>query len=333
MFTPKQLSSTTLSPDVLAADKRACKRVGPCGIGKEALYLNSFFWERRFYVCFPDVRRVYKRIAMSKGGFTGKGLFGSIPYLVVEYTGGEIQCNFKREEDVDLFLAHLEAVHPEIPRVSEAAERRLAERAAREASRYLKTLAPEAEAARQELEAARDTLDRQPDLTVRLAAAAKAKRISDRTNPTWKWVALAVVLLGAAALVYGIYTFVSGDRSGVYYTLLGLGAVFLFSGSQVLPTARNSRKAVNAEWAAAQEAVRTYVNRSGEFPVPYWYSHPIVLERMIRILREGRAQTAPQALEVLKQDLQALNSSVQVEQEEYDEVVTIKPLFLLHNYL
>ena len=53
---------------------------------------------------------------------------------------------------------------------------------------------------------------------------------------------------------------------------------------------------------------------------------------MIRILREGRAQTAKEALEVLKSDLRALNSSVQVTQEEYDEVVVIKPLFLVCDY-
>lgn len=333
MFTPRQLGSAALEPEVLRADKRACRRFGPCGVGARALYLNSFFLERRYYVPFGSVRRVFKRVAMSKGGFTGKGIFGSMPYLVVEYgEGTEVQCNFKREEDVDLLLACLEETHPEIPRVSRAAERRLAEKAAREAARYLKTLTPEAEAARTQLESARALLNRRPELGVRLAGAAKAKRVSDRANPAWKWVALAIVLLGAAALLYGLYTLFSGDRSGVYFTLLGLGGVFLFSGAQVLPTARNSRRAVTAEWEAARAAMEGYLEGTADFPVPAHYAHPIVLERMIRILREGRAQTCAQALETLKADLRALNSSVQVEQEEYDEVVCIKPLFLLCDY-
>ena len=34
----------------------------------------------------------------------------------------------------------------------------------------------------------------------------------------------------------------------------------------------------------------------------------------------------------MKKDLKALNASVQVEQEEYDEIVTIKALFLNHDY-
>lgn len=54
-------------------DKKSCKRYGPCGVGEQALYLNSFFIDRRYYVALESVRRVFKRVAMSKGGFTGKG--------------------------------------------------------------------------------------------------------------------------------------------------------------------------------------------------------------------------------------------------------------------
>ena len=39
-----------------------------------------------------------------------------------------------------------------------------------------------------------------------------------------------------------------------------------------------------------------------------------------------------EALDVLKSDLKALTADVQVEQEEYDEVVVIKPLFLVSDY-
>lgn len=48
--------------------------------------------------------------------------------------------------------------------------------------------------------------------------------------------------------------------------------------------------------------------------------------------KEGRAETIPAALRVLKEDLKALNSSVVVEQEEYDEIVAIKPMFLVMDY-
>ena len=53
---------------------------------------------------------------------------------------------------------------------------------------------------------------------------------------------------------------------------------------------------------------------------------------MTEILKEGRAENLEDALQVLKNDLKALNSSVVVEQEEYDEVVAIKPMFLVMDY-
>ena len=34
----------------------------------------------------------------------------------------------------------------------------------------------------------------------------------------------------------------------------------------------------------------------------------------------------------MKTDLKALNADVQVEQEEYDEVVAVKPMFLISDY-
>lgn len=333
IFKLKQLSREGLEPGVLAEDKRKCRRFGPCGVGERALYLNSFYIDRCFYVTLSSVRRVFKRVAMSRGGFTGRGVFASIPYLVVEYDGGRRkQCNFKREEDVDRLLEYFARVCPDIPRLSEEGERRMAEKARREAARYLKELAPPAQRAREELEKARARLEENPGPSSRLARAARAKRTSDQSSPAYKWAALTIVVLGAAALAYGVWVWLHKNGGGVYFLLFGMAAIFFFSGANVLPTARNNKKAVTREWEAARDALREYVGEGKEFPVPYWYAHPIVLERMIRILREGRAQTCGEALEVLKADLKALNSSVQVEQEEYDEVVCIKPMFLLEEY-
>ena len=69
-----------------------------------------------------------------------------------------------------------------------------------------------------------------------------------------------------------------------------------------------------------------------EFPVPARYAHPVVLKRMKDILLEGRTETITEALGILKSDLKALNSSVSVEQEEFDEIMAIKPIFLVMNY-
>ncbi len=53
---------------------------------------------------------------------------------------------------------------------------------------------------------------------------------------------------------------------------------------------------------------------------------------MQRAMMQGRASEADQALEVVKDDLRALNSDVQVSQKEYDEVVAIKAMFLNAGY-
>ena len=66
---------------------------------------------RRYYLPYTSITRVFKRVAMSAGGFTGKGMFASMAYLVVEYDGGkQKQCNFKDERDVDALLENLENV-------------------------------------------------------------------------------------------------------------------------------------------------------------------------------------------------------------------------------
>lgn len=330
-FAPVRLGNTVLEAETAAADRKSCRRFGPCGVGEKALYLNDLLIDRHFYVGFGSVRRVFKRVAMSQGGFSGKGAFGSIPYLVVQYDDGqEKQCTFKREEDVDELLAYLGQVRPEIPRLSVGGEQRLAKKAQQEASRYLKELTPQAQSVREELERARKFLSGYPELTAQLAAAAKAKRINEHTNPAYRWVALAIVLAGAAALVYGIISWRGGSDFGVYFALFGFAAVFFFSGAHVLPTAKNNRRAVERAWDEAQAAMANVLPE--DFPLPARYAHPIVLDRMIRILREGRAQSKEEALDVLKADLKALTADVQVEQEEHDEVVVIKPLFLVSDY-
>jgi hypothetical protein len=118
----------------------------------------------------------------------------------------------------------------------------------------------------------------------------------------------------------------------MYFLLFGLAAIFFFSSANVLPTARNNRKYIESHLQMAVDDMQSYIEKYPEFPVPAYYAHPIVIKRMIDIIEEGRAVEVDEALAVLKNDLRALNSSVAVEQEEYDEVVTIKPMFLVRDY-
>ena len=101
----------------------------------------------------------------------------------------------------------------------------------------------------------------------------------------------------------------------------------------ILPsTAKNNRKAILARAEQAQKDMEQYLEKTENFPVPARYAHPVVLNRMERVIRQGRAMTTAEALDVVKADLKALNATVEVEQDEYDEVVTIKAMFLVEDY-
>ncbi len=41
---PQKLGNDGLSEEELLADRKNCKKIGPCGVGKKALYLNSFLY-------------------------------------------------------------------------------------------------------------------------------------------------------------------------------------------------------------------------------------------------------------------------------------------------
>ena len=146
--------------------------------------------------------------------------------------------------------------------------------------------------------------------------------------------ALAITVLGLASLLFGIATILQGTGSfGIYFALFGLAAIFMFSGVSVLPTARNNKKAIMERADKTQQDMAGYLKGyGGAFPLPARYAHPIVLKRMQRVIEEGRAERIPDALETVKQDLKALNSGVEVDQQEYDEVVAVKALFLNEDY-
>lgn len=330
---PTPLGNRKLAPETLSSDKNTCQKIGPCGLGREAIYVGSRFWARRYYLPWREVKRVFKRVAMSRGGFSGRGIFGSLTYLVVQYgSGKEAQCRFRREEEVDRFLDQVRQEHPSIPTHSAKAEKKLADAAAAEEARYAKELPPEASAAVERLRKDEEFLEIRSDLCDKLAAAAKQKRVIDNMSPAYRIGGAVLGVLGILAAVWGVYGLVAGQKTALYF-LIGGGAVFFLTlSTNTFPTRWNSRKVGQKDWEAALSAMRAYVGQRESFPVPAQYAHPVVLRRMIRVLREGRAKSAEEALAVMKKDLRALNSSVKVSQKEYDEVVKIKPLFLVCDY-
>lgn len=286
IFKPVQLGREALDRDTLIADRKFCKRFGPCGVGEKALYLSSFYLNCRYYLPYGGITRVFKRVAMSRGGYSHKGIFASIPYLVVEYDGGrEKQCTYKYEEQVDQLLTCLKQVRPEIKQVSAAAEARLAEREREEAARPRPELTEEARQTLKTLREAETVLEKRPDLYLELSKSARQKRQLDLT--------------------------LSARRSGKM---------------------KKREEDIPPRAERAKQAMEAFLGDCQPFPLPARYAHPVVLRRMGRTVEEGRAVTLQEALETVKADLKALNSSVEVSQEEHDEVAAVKPLFLNEDY-
>ena len=336
IFKPAQLGMAKLDKQELVEDRKSCKKIGPCGVGKKALYLNSFYIDRRYYLPYGSISRVFKRVAMSSGGFTGKGMFASMAYLVVEYDGGkQKQCNFKDERDVDKLLEVLAKEQPQIPLLSEAGEQALQKKEAEKAARKLPELTDEAKHSVTVLRKAKEYLEEKPELAEELSAAERRKRAQLQSKPVYRYVALAIFVFGIVSAAYGLYAVTNHvGNYGIYFALFGFAAIFLFSSYNMLPTARNNNNAIMKRADKAEAAMAEYVKHypNGAFPVPSCYAHPIVLKQMTDAIEEGRAVTVPEALDAVKKRLQALNADVQVEQEEYDEVVVIKAMFLNHDY-
>ena len=334
MFAPSPIGKKTLDELSLKNDKQSCRKFGPCGVGREALYLGGRFLDRRYYIPWKEVKRIFKRVAMSSGGFTGKGVFGSLPFLVVQFgSGGEKECPFKFEADVDRLLAYVEQEHPDIPTHSVKAQNKLARAEAAEEARFLKELSPEAEAAVKSLQLDRDFLEKHPSLSNALTNAARQKRVVDGMKPGVRIAGAILSLLGILCALYGLYGVLTHSSPYAVYFIVGGGAAFFVAlSSNTMPNKYNSKKRAQAEWDETVQAMRNYLNGRPGFSVPAQYAHPVVLERMIRVLREGRAQTVSEALAVMKEDLKKLNSSVTVSQKEHDEVVAVKPMFLVCNY-
>ena len=336
IFRPAQLGMAKLDRLELEQDKKACRKIGPCGVGKKALYLNSFYIDRRYYLPYGSISRVFKRVAMSSGGFTGKGMFASMAYLVVEYDGGkQKQCNFKDERDVDKLLEVLAKEQPQIPLLSEAGEQALQKKEAEKAARKLPELTDEAKHSVTVLRKAKEYLEEKPELAEELSAAERRKRAQLQSKPVYRYVALAIFIFGILSAAYGLYAITSHTGSyGIYFALFGFAAIFLFSSYNMLPTARNNNNAIMKRADKAEAAMAEYVKHypNGAFPVPSCYAHPIVLKQMTDAIEEGRAVTVPEALDAVEARLKSLNADVQVEQEEYDEVVVIKAMFLNHDY-
>ena len=323
-----------MSREEVKADKAKCVKFGPCGLGRKAMYLNSFYIDRKYYVMYEDIDRIYKIVAMSKGGFTGKGIFGSMAYLAVKLKSGEVRkCNFKYEFNVDMLMDEFHKAHPNVPLHSEEAEKKLRKAEEEEQRKYLKKIPAKVQKEIDYLEECKEELQVRPAVYEALASKAKQKRTIERINPTYRRLAIVIMLLAIALAVVGVYGAVkgAGDRS-IYMVLFAIAIIFSIMATRVIPTGKYNKQQAEEEWQEALAASQRNIAGYDNFPVPAQYAHPVVIDRMIRILKQGRAETAKDAYVVMKNELKKMNNTVTVSQKEYDEIVLIKPMFLVMDY-
>ena len=333
IFAPKPIGAGRLEPAALKADRKACERIGPCGLGDRALYLGGLLFERSWYVPLADLERAYKRVIVGSGGFNAVGPFASPVQVVARCRdGAEWRCGFRRPQEADRLLEALGRACPGLPLASAEAERRLKEAEAAEAARYAKKITAEAEAARRELERARRRLESDvPALCRRLSETAKRRRALDLAGPFARAFPFVVLAVSLALVAAGLAALARGHASWPYFLLFGAAFGFMVFATGALPVGRNARPAIHAAWEEAEAAMAGYLG-DDPFPLPPRYAHPVVLTRMIRAIRQGRAADAAEALAVVKEDLKNLHRGVEVPPKEYDEVVVVKAMFLINDY-
>ncbi len=110
LLLPMKLGNCSLSRNEIKLDKKNCFIYGPSGVGDKAIYLNSFYINRFYYLPITNIKRVFKRVAIAKGAIKA-----SIPYLVVVYDDSkEKQCIFKVEQEVDSMLNKIKEIAPNV---------------------------------------------------------------------------------------------------------------------------------------------------------------------------------------------------------------------------
>lgn len=331
LLLPVPASRTVLSRVALAEDLSSCMAFGSAGVGEKAVYLGTLMMERRRYVAYGDIERIYKRIAMTKGGFTGRGAFASAAYIVVELDDGRSISSFmKREEDVDRLIARVREIAPDLAFMSREAEQRLNERQRERESKRI-ALGPCAEEAISSLEKQKSFLEEHADICSALSNAARRKRADDLSNPKLRWIATLIVVIGAVCIVWGCCSMAAdGLGDGLFLMLFGFAAAFLFSGLSVIPTGRRSTRAIAKDLEHAIADAGDCIAGYPGFVLPAWCCHPAALAMMIRIIEDGRAETAAEAFSLMADDLAALDSTCVVSSDEYVMVMAVKPLFLVH---
>jgi len=333
MAQPKPLGEKTLDAQALRQDRRGAEKFDQCGLGALAIYMGSAVTPRKFYVPYESVTNVFRRVAVSPG--SGKGFMTPILYIVVRCDDGkEYQCSFRYIQDADKMMDRLGREHPEISLLSPSAEKEKEEKEKREEAVQSQPLSADAAHAVRVLEDAGWVLEKRPALTTALAGTARVKRTLDNIKPAYTAIAFGVLIGGLVLILAGIAVRLMGGNASiaVVLALAGAAMMFVMGNSKVLPTPKRNRKALQRDYTNAVNNMAAYLKGEKNFPLPAWYAHPYVAQRMIRIIKEHRADSVEGAMTVLKEDLKKMDNTVALTGDDYTQVVTIKPLFLVRDY-
>ncbi len=106
LIAPRALSSVAFTRGELKADKKDALHYGHCALGKRALYVGGYGLSCVAYIPLVRVKRVFKRLAVTKGFYEQNRIYATIPYLVVLYDDGkEKVVRFEHEEELELLLS------------------------------------------------------------------------------------------------------------------------------------------------------------------------------------------------------------------------------------
>lgn len=340
MFMPRQVGLTTLDKEILRHDRKTCQKIGPLGLGDRAVYLNQWILDRAAYVAYEDLARAYKRVAMSRGAYTKKGVFASLSYLVLVLTTGKtVVTRLKYEADIDAFLRTLKERCPDLPTLYEkdgagtAAIQVDAVASSKTEARATvseEDLSPLARKTLLQLRKAKNFLEDDPSWANRLVQKAKEVRRLSQLPLTYYYGGLAVGALALALLGAGVWGRLHQLTWTLYLILLGASLLVFLIASQVLRTGPFHRARAEAAWQEAVDQMADFLQGFGkDFPLPPTLAHPLVLVWMERTVLSNSANTPAQALQLVTASLQAMDSTVTVSEATYQEVTTIKPLFLV----
>lgn len=326
-------SRSSLTAEEIARDRKTIKRYDQCGLGKRCIYVPGRMRPRKYCIPYESVTHVFKRVAVSPG--SGKAFLTPILYIVIRYDDGKESENmFRYMDDADKMLKQLASEHPEICLLSPKEEKKKEEREERERALQNTELSDSAKRAERKLERAKRKLEMRPGLSDKLAAVATVKRKVDLIRPEYTALAAGLLAAGGVLVLIGFLMALSGDRSTKVILLLlgGFALLFIMGNSRILPTPKRNKRVLRRDYNKVLQDMNTYLRDFDHFPIDIHYAHPYTCVRMIRILKEHRAETVDEAMEVLKEDLKAMDSSVALSGEDYKQIVTIKPLFTVCGY-